>query len=646
MSTLAPDLFQRRFQDLMEIGRARLPSLAPDWTDHNAHDPGITLMELLAWVAEAQLYSLSRVRRDERMAFAALLGIAPRGTRGAQGLIWPDRRDPGSPATNSVTSVVIPEDTVISVRDAPNPTFRPASRLLWAPGRIARLETRDGQGRRADHTTANQTGSSPFLPFGERAGGRDVLLMRFECRDSAGLFGANRKKAMGALWPIGVSVAPPPVGAEPPPTSCQADRSPLSAAILIDDERIGVRIASDSTCGLLSTGALMLDLDSLDDSPRAFTLELRLPGGSPRPPRVLRIEPNVLPILQGRTISSEVYHATGEPDWSFSLSARGLRFAAGEEPVTVQVSEPAGLTTWTRRDRLSDHGPDEPVYECDFRSGEVTFGNGVNGRIPPAGAQVLVSYSVSDGDDGFVARNRSWAVSGFEGTFGVNPDPITGGAPSSGWAEDRREARRRSKEDHPLVSADDIAAAARALPLLEVARSWVVDPGGKAPRTGAVTLVAVRRRTAAGEPAQPPESARWLESIRRRLAPRMLLGSRLVVVGPRYVDFSIQAVAEADPLVDPAAVEGQIRKALENRLALVDAGRGSAPRRPGVPVTRGDVAAWIRATPGVKRVVGVQLLLADGRMTDKIAVPRGGLPRWIPDRSTIEVRRPETARSR
>ena len=66
MKALAPNLFQRRFQDFVEMGRARLPSLAPEWTDHNAHDPGITLMELLAWVAEAQLYSLSRMLRDER----------------------------------------------------------------------------------------------------------------------------------------------------------------------------------------------------------------------------------------------------------------------------------------------------------------------------------------------------------------------------------------------------------------------------------------------------------------------------------------------------------------------------------------------------------------------------------------------------
>src|SRR5258708_39376440 len=139
MKTLAPNLFQRRFQDLVEIGRARLPSLAPEWTDHNAHDPGITLMELLAWVAEAQLYSLSRLRRDERAAYAALLGISPHGTQGSSGLIWPDRLDPNSPFSTFTKTMVLPEDTVINATDGGSPTFRPVQKLLWAPGRVKKL---------------------------------------------------------------------------------------------------------------------------------------------------------------------------------------------------------------------------------------------------------------------------------------------------------------------------------------------------------------------------------------------------------------------------------------------------------------------------------------------------------------------------
>src|SRR3954470_24933503 len=133
MKSLAPDLFQRRFSQLMEIGRARLPGLAPDWTDHNAHDPGITLMELLAWVTEAQLYSLGRMRQDERGAYAALFGLAPGGTRPARGRIWPDRLDPRAPNATYAQSMVIAADAVVNMMSGDTPTFRPADKLLWVP---------------------------------------------------------------------------------------------------------------------------------------------------------------------------------------------------------------------------------------------------------------------------------------------------------------------------------------------------------------------------------------------------------------------------------------------------------------------------------------------------------------------------------
>ena len=101
MTVLAPDLFSdRRYDDLVQIGLSRLPGIAPDWTDYNAHDPGITLMELLAAGAEAQLYSLARMRRDERVAYASMMGIEPSGTAAARGLIWPDSSDPNAPAAN------------------------------------------------------------------------------------------------------------------------------------------------------------------------------------------------------------------------------------------------------------------------------------------------------------------------------------------------------------------------------------------------------------------------------------------------------------------------------------------------------------------------------------------------------------------
>ena len=651
MSTLAPNLFERRFQDLMEIGRAKLPSLAPEWTDYNAHDPGITLMELLAYTAEAQLYSLSRLRRDERTAYAAMLGLKPGGTQGATGLIWPDRLDPNSPATTFFKTSVIDTETVINVVGADTPTFRPTHDILFTPGRIERLETRGSRGRKTDHTAVNRRGDLPFLPFGEGTGRRNVLALTFTCRDDAGLFGKNREN--GALWSIGVMAAPPSTtttsaqtSGRKETTSCDCTHAHLSATLVTEDQSFPLRVASDSTQGFLSTGVLLLDLDNVTVSPKTFTIELRSKTGFPRPPRVLRIEPNVVPILQGQVVFRELQVATGNPDWNFQLGVPGLRFSEGQEPIEIEISEPTDTTSWSRCERLSDRGPDENVYELDLKEALVTFGNGVNGRIPPPQSQVFVTYSVSDGEAGRFARNRKWKVGGFTGTFGVNPDPSSGGTGAAGWIEQRREARRRSRDDHALVSVNDIVSAAKALPLLEVARAWIPAPGDNAPRTGVTTLIAMRRRPDGKEPEQPPETPGWLEGIRSQLAPRIPLGTRLVVKAPRYVEFSIHAVLESEMGRDPSAIKSAVESELQQRLKLVDSADGVSTRQPGVPVTRRDVAAWLRTVDGVKRVVQIQLRNADNKNKDSIAVPRTGLPRWNSTGSKIEVNRPQSGRPR
>ncbi len=61
MALPLPNLDDRRFADLIEELRTRIPRYAPGWTNHNASDPGITLLELLAWLSETILYRLNRV---------------------------------------------------------------------------------------------------------------------------------------------------------------------------------------------------------------------------------------------------------------------------------------------------------------------------------------------------------------------------------------------------------------------------------------------------------------------------------------------------------------------------------------------------------------------------------------------------------
>jgi hypothetical protein len=68
-----PNLDDRTFAELVSEARAMIPRLAPEWTNHNPSDPGITLVELFAWLTESVLYDLNHVRNESYSAFLSLL---------------------------------------------------------------------------------------------------------------------------------------------------------------------------------------------------------------------------------------------------------------------------------------------------------------------------------------------------------------------------------------------------------------------------------------------------------------------------------------------------------------------------------------------------------------------------------------------
>jgi predicted phage baseplate assembly protein len=70
-----PNLDDRRWTDLVEDGRSQIPRYAPQWTDHNIHDPGITLIDLFAWLGEMTDYRLNRVPARHKRKFLELLGF-------------------------------------------------------------------------------------------------------------------------------------------------------------------------------------------------------------------------------------------------------------------------------------------------------------------------------------------------------------------------------------------------------------------------------------------------------------------------------------------------------------------------------------------------------------------------------------------
>src|ERR1700752_4593284 len=68
-----PTLDDRTYTDLVREGKELIPRHAPEWTNHNASDPGITLVELFAYLTEIYLYRLDRISGANKAKFLKLL---------------------------------------------------------------------------------------------------------------------------------------------------------------------------------------------------------------------------------------------------------------------------------------------------------------------------------------------------------------------------------------------------------------------------------------------------------------------------------------------------------------------------------------------------------------------------------------------
>jgi len=75
MALQAPNLDDRKFQDIVSEARSKIPVYCPKWTDYNLSDPGVTLIELFAWMTDMILYRLNRVPEKNYIKFMDLIGL-------------------------------------------------------------------------------------------------------------------------------------------------------------------------------------------------------------------------------------------------------------------------------------------------------------------------------------------------------------------------------------------------------------------------------------------------------------------------------------------------------------------------------------------------------------------------------------------
>jgi predicted phage baseplate assembly protein len=69
------NLDDRTYDSLMQECLMRVARYCPEWTNHNPSDPGVTLIELFAWLTDQMLMRFNQVPRRNYITFLELLGI-------------------------------------------------------------------------------------------------------------------------------------------------------------------------------------------------------------------------------------------------------------------------------------------------------------------------------------------------------------------------------------------------------------------------------------------------------------------------------------------------------------------------------------------------------------------------------------------
>jgi hypothetical protein len=82
-----PTVDDRKYQDLLDEALARIPVHNPEWTNFNKSDPGVTIIEVFAFLTESLFYRANLIPNRNRTKFLSLLGMPLQPAFAARGLV-------------------------------------------------------------------------------------------------------------------------------------------------------------------------------------------------------------------------------------------------------------------------------------------------------------------------------------------------------------------------------------------------------------------------------------------------------------------------------------------------------------------------------------------------------------------------------
>lgn len=132
-----PNLDDRTHKEIVEEALRLIPQYCPEWTNFNPSDPGITLIELFAWMTEMAVYRLNKVTDKNFIAFLNLMGVRLQPPQPARALLQFELV-PKAPPTWVAAGT--PVSTVPSGKEEPV-VFETAEDLLVTDNQIVRCYT-------------------------------------------------------------------------------------------------------------------------------------------------------------------------------------------------------------------------------------------------------------------------------------------------------------------------------------------------------------------------------------------------------------------------------------------------------------------------------------------------------------------------
>src|SRR4051794_15053688 len=628
----APNLDDRRFQDLVDDAKRLVQRRCPTWTDHNVSDPGVTLIEAFAQMTDQLIYRLNRVPDLHYVKFLELIGVELRPPAAARGEVtfWLSAPQPQPVLVRAETQVATPRT------DVGDPVVLSTTRdLSIVPCSLAHAGAQGSGEAPNDRTAALGRGGFACFSATPRVG--DALLI--------GL--SDAVPSCAVLLRLDCTVSGRGVDPRRPPVVWEA---------LTADGWKECAVDRDETGGLNRAGDVVLHVPedhqaSILARERGGWLRCRVvapvegqPTYSASPVVVSATAVTVggtAPIVHAEVVRhEELGRSDGTPAQRFVLQRRPV--VPGDAPATMVAVEPDGTeTTWRQVAHFARSGPTDRHFRLDAYAGEVQLGPAVRapggelvsyGAIPPAGASLrLEGYRTGGGQVGNVARGQVRVLKTSVPYVArvENRSAAVGGAEAESLEDAKARGPLLLRSRGRAVTAEDFEELARDV-APEVARvHCVAEPDERA----GVRLLVVPYATGDElgriplEDLRPPADA--LERISTSLDRQRLVGTRLLVQPPDYVGLTAVVSLAARSRFDPGEVRLAVLRALYRLYHPLVGGPEGTGWPMGRTVAAQEVHATLAAIPGVDmtREVRVQLFPADaatgqrGAATERLDLP-------------------------